>query len=495
MATAASLQVVVGADIDGALSGLRAVQKSVGNVGGFFKSAASTAVGFGVATLGIGAAAAAPQALADAFGLGLAVELENVTAQLTAFTKDAGQADAILADLRKEADATPFAFRELAGAAASLLPAANASGHGLMDLIKQAEVLAALNPAEGLEGAAFSLREALSGDFVSVVERFNLPREAINQLKKEGVPALDIIGRALAGMGADQELVARRAQTFSGRLSTFQDALDSIRIEAGKPILGALSEELVRFTGILAGSQGTLQATAATLGGQVAGGIRQAGESLGIILVTAQNIAGAHGLGLVDAALIATEQRIGEVFGEGAAGFFHTFVDAVKGIPGVLGSVVGFMTTEFPAAVGAITKAASDIQTTFSNLFAQLRRDFGLFVISLASLPGGIGDSFKPAADQIRAEMDANVFKSPRTQWSGIDPISGPGLLRDNFPATGTAAGGNRSTTVNVHMNGTYKMDTPEDVSRLADAIAARLAAEEAAALEAAGTAVLPGAE
>lgn len=39
--------------------------------------------------------------------------------------------------------------------------------------------LAKLNPAEGLEGAAFSMKELLSGDYISMVERFNIGKSQI----------------------------------------------------------------------------------------------------------------------------------------------------------------------------------------------------------------------------------------------------------------------------------------------------------------------------
>jgi hypothetical protein len=49
----------------------------------------------------------------------------------------------------------------------------------LAKLNKLAMRLAKLNPAEGLEGAAFSMKELLSGDYTSIVERFNIGRGLI----------------------------------------------------------------------------------------------------------------------------------------------------------------------------------------------------------------------------------------------------------------------------------------------------------------------------
>lgn len=61
MATAATLQVVVGADITGALRGLNSVSHSVTSASrSFLSGAASSAVGFSAAALGLDVWAALP---------------------------------------------------------------------------------------------------------------------------------------------------------------------------------------------------------------------------------------------------------------------------------------------------------------------------------------------------------------------------------------------------------------------------------------------------
>ncbi|MBX4145971.1 hypothetical protein [Paenibacillus lautus] len=49
----------------------------------------------------------------------------------------------------------------------------------LTDMNKLSMRLAKLNPTEGLEGAAFSLKELLSGDYTSISERFNISRSML----------------------------------------------------------------------------------------------------------------------------------------------------------------------------------------------------------------------------------------------------------------------------------------------------------------------------
>lgn len=177
-------------------------------------------------------------------GMNFNSSMEQVTAKLNAFTKDGAKSAEILDMIKKRAASTPFAFEEMAQATTALLPASKASGVALEDLIGTAEIMAALNPAQGLEGAAIALRAATSGDFVSAMERFDIPRDIINRLKEEGVPNSQIVGRALKEMGMDATLVTNMAGTMSGKWSTFQDTLVSLAAKASEPLFEKLSEGL-----------------------------------------------------------------------------------------------------------------------------------------------------------------------------------------------------------------------------------------------------------
>lgn len=224
----------------------------------------------GIAALagGIGAASVA--------GLGMNKQMEDVSARLNAFTKDADESAAILEMIRQRAAATPFAFNAMADAAAGLLPAASQSGAALEDLVSQAEILAASNPAQGLEGAAFALREAVSGDFTSIIERFNLPRQFINQLKDEGVPNLEIVQRAMQEMGYDADLVANLAQTAGGRWSTFLDTMRNVAATVTQPIFDTFSSGLGRVNEWLSANEPLITGFATTVAETLAGGIERA---------------------------------------------------------------------------------------------------------------------------------------------------------------------------------------------------------------------------
>lgn len=268
MATIAKLLVALGIDSRGYSQGLDNATQQTSKFGSIVKSAAGLAV-VGFAAIG-GAAVGA-----GLVGLKFNNTMEQVTAQLNAFTKDGKKSAEILEMIKDRASKTPFEFEEMAKATASLLPAAKQSGKGLDELIGLAEILAASNPAEGLEGAAFSLKEALGGDFVSIVERFNLPRQRLNELKAQGVPALQAVQIAMKEMGLDADLVSNMANTASGRWSTFKDTMVGVAATVTKPLFDMLSGSLARVNEIITANQPLIDAFANTLATGVATGIQR----------------------------------------------------------------------------------------------------------------------------------------------------------------------------------------------------------------------------
>jgi phage-related protein len=243
----------------------RDAERSIGGLGDRIKTALAFGGGFKIADTAFNLLGKGIGGVKDAV-FGLNSETENVRASFMAFTKSGEQTDAILAQVRQEADKTPFTFTELSRAVASLMPSAKQSGVALMDLTKEAEILGASHPEQGLEGAAFALREAMSGDFTSIVERFDLPRQYIAELKQQGVPNIEIVRRAMQQMGYDGDLVAAMAQTTSGRLSTFQDAIDGLKRRITAPLFNTLSQGLASLSGWLDRNQVAVQRFADLIG-------------------------------------------------------------------------------------------------------------------------------------------------------------------------------------------------------------------------------------
>lgn len=275
--TVADLMVRFAADTANADAGFSHVNQQIGRFQAANNAAFSSLRGVGTAALGVvgGGLLALGGGMVGtaASGLSLNSTMENVTAQLNAFTKDGAKSAEILEMIRVRAAKTPFEFNEMAAAAAGLLPASKASGQGLESLIEKAEILAASNPAEGLEGAAFALREAVSGDFTSIIERFNLPRAYINQLKAEGVPALEIVSRAMQEVGFDTDLVSNLAETAAGRWSTFKDTFQTFAATITKPIFDKFSAGLGTVNAWLSANEPLLNRVAESISNALGGAI------------------------------------------------------------------------------------------------------------------------------------------------------------------------------------------------------------------------------
>lgn len=255
MASTAALELVIGLK-DQASSGLGKISDALGSIG---RLAGGVALG-GVVALGGGLAAAVGS------GLSFNNTLEQTTAKMIAFTGSQEEAGKVLDMVRSRAAKTPFAFNEMADAAAAFLPLSKQTGVALEEYISQAEVLAALNPAEGLAGAAFALREAAGGDFLSIIERFNLPKQRLMELKAQGVPALEAVKTALAEMGVDASLVAGLGETMSGRWSTFQDTLQGLAATATSGLFDGMKDSLVGVQSVLDANSESLNAMAAAIG-------------------------------------------------------------------------------------------------------------------------------------------------------------------------------------------------------------------------------------
>lgn len=270
-------------ELKAAASDMSAVGREGQRTGGILQGLAGTLRG--ALTSGLKVAALAATGLVTALALGFAgvatagfelnSSVEDVRAQIMAFTKDATQTDAILASIKEEAATTPFAFQEMARAYASLLPAAKSSNAEMSELIELSEILAASNPAEGLEGAAFALKEALGGDFVSIVERFNLPRQRLAQLKDEGVPAMEAVRLAMLEMGLDADLVAGMAETWSGRWSTFLDTVDTLKTRLMTPVFDLLKTGLENLQPWLDANEEAFGLMAERVGVLMASGIQE----------------------------------------------------------------------------------------------------------------------------------------------------------------------------------------------------------------------------
>jgi hypothetical protein len=137
-----------------------------------------------------------------------------------------------------------------------LVPAVQSAGESLDDYMNLVLRLSTLNPVQGVEGAIFAIREALSSggsDLISLSERFNLPRIEIRKLIKETGSlggALDVI---LDKYGATTAAAEAQGRTLGNLAAQIRDSLTRILERTFAPALEFVKNLLVTVTNVLEG--------------------------------------------------------------------------------------------------------------------------------------------------------------------------------------------------------------------------------------------------
>lgn len=297
--------------------------------------------------------------------------LETTTTVFRAITGNATLADQAVQQILKHGnEARIFDRQKLLEGAQAILPYTK-NTEDLIEKLKVIETLAAINPNEGIAGAAFSLREALSGDFRSLQERFNLPRSLLRDLVGEAktpeaafLAVIEVLNR----LGITYDLVTSQQTTLLGRIGELRNVGQDILRSFGTGLFNSLNSAFGDLLATIAQNRTAILSFAQGLGEGVADGF---GLLVGLVsnLASAWNALGPVGqkvvltLGAVALAIKPLMIGIGALtasFGPLAAAF--TFVQgyglaagltvASRAIVGMI-SPVGLLVT----AIGAVAIA------------------------------------------------------------------------------------------------------------------------------------------
>ncbi|MFD2681477.1 hypothetical protein [Bacillus seohaeanensis] len=112
------------------------------------------------------------------------------------------------------------------------------------------ERLIAANPQRTLEDASFSLREMLmSGDAISLIDRFNLSRDAMNRIKELDLPQqITELDKYLNKIGFTSKLVDDISSTTIAKFNKVKEQFKLFLTEMGQPSLDVLSGFFDRLT-------------------------------------------------------------------------------------------------------------------------------------------------------------------------------------------------------------------------------------------------------
>lgn len=189
---------------------------------------------FGLATSAAGAFTKILE-IADQ-GYKLAATLDEQRRSLGQYMGDQQKANRVFAEAQAFGKRYLFTQKEMGEAvqAASLLIRdSNAPLEQQLSVIAR---LASLNPAEGISGAAYAIRELASGDIQSIVDRFNLSRKAMNGLKDEVADGVDVfaaLDTELRGMNITDGSLEVRTKGAAGAQRELNQELETFGIRLG----------------------------------------------------------------------------------------------------------------------------------------------------------------------------------------------------------------------------------------------------------------------
>ena len=192
-----------------------------------------------VGSLG-GAAVAFSAFRVAAEGFRLDAQVDASNRSLRVFLGNSQEANEILQAGARFGDKYAFTQTEVAEAlrtSAQLFDKTSVGADKMLEILAR---LGEVNPQEGIQGAAYAVRELVSGDITSLVERFNISRDAARALKEEIQSGADVgvvLDRALNDLGATNELLRQRTEGSQG-------ALNKLKVESqeAKVALGDLIE-------------------------------------------------------------------------------------------------------------------------------------------------------------------------------------------------------------------------------------------------------------
>jgi hypothetical protein len=87
----------------------------------------------------------------------------------------------------------------------------------------------------------FAFKEALSGDFLSLQERLDVPKSLVRNMKKQGKTNEEILTAALGQVGVSPQVVAEMRKTLGFQLKTSRNMIDNLLASVGEKAFERLS--------------------------------------------------------------------------------------------------------------------------------------------------------------------------------------------------------------------------------------------------------------
>jgi hypothetical protein len=217
--------------------------RAANSLGGFSGKASGALRGLGglqTAFLGIASAIGGATAAHKIFDstIGEAAKYEQSLVMIEAMFDDEKAAKAYTEMLNKFAIDSPIMDSQTMFANSKSFITASKDIKELEMMWSLTERLAATDPAQGLEGAVFALRELFSGDAISLQRRFEMGGKDIDRIKDLNVPEqLKELDKYFTKIGLSQKLIDKMGGTTLGIFQQIKETVSVAFRNLGQPAL------------------------------------------------------------------------------------------------------------------------------------------------------------------------------------------------------------------------------------------------------------------
>lgn len=339
--------------------------------------------------------------------------LETVVTTFTQLLGSASEATSLVARLKAEAGEIGQPFEQMSAAAQALVIQAGGANEEFDRLLKIAELLAAVKPEQGLEGAAVAISEFVSSggkDLVSLSERFNLSKSTIRQFTQDGKTDLASLATALektlGSIGVDEDLIEAQKSTLNGLENQINAFISEVKAAFGEPIFDEFKETLGEASEFIKANKTDLLELATS-----------AGETGAILLDTGKILLQLAGtadtflekvLGLGDTtpieklnAVLTTANQLFIVATSGAVGLSTGLTESID-------QAVSFASERLLAFFGAYEagmEAARNLENPFTAFDQSFEKSAQNFKTSFGDITNEFTQSAREAAQQTFAEL------------------------------------------------------------------------------------------
>lgn len=375
-------------------------------------------------------------------GIGASNRIKRLESLFVTLVGSQEKANEQMERLRDLADATNQPFLDVLEGANGIQPALRGTNADLLKTLTLVQRLAILDPAQGVQGSAFAIREFINGEYISLVRRLELDKSRLKDIIAEsnGDIALqldllsDYVGElglteesmlALSNTGANAARVLRDewTQTIATGLTPVTNAFNTVAAALADVLRGVreTNPELVKLLGTMTALYAVSQAPG--LPGRFGFAVPGAGV-IGKAGIGAAALYGGKELGMFgvrQAANLGTGGGIGEFEGKTQGEARGMLTETVKQVAVILVNAFVWVAKKVREAGVILGNAWNLIVTGIKQGAAYIGNAFASVVDVLGDAVGAIGNAMAGMLQTLEDDLKIDILGKEINPDLGLD--------------------------------------------------------------------------